>query len=48
MQKLHGVNLGGWLILEKWMTPELFNNLSAEDEFSLINELGKDDAQILL
>ncbi len=48
MQKLQGVNLGGWLILEKWMTPELFNNLSAEDEFSLINELGKDDAQILL
>lgn len=22
---LRGVNLGGWLVLEKWMKPELFD-----------------------
>jgi glucan 1,3-beta-glucosidase len=29
--KLRGVNLGGWLVLENWMTPSLFENLKAED-----------------
>lgn len=30
--KLRGVNLGGWLVLEKWMTPTLFADTSAVDE----------------
>lgn len=32
---LRGVNLGGWLILEKWMTPSVFAGTDAEDEYSL-------------
>ena len=38
--KVRGVNLGGWLVLEKWMTPSLFEGLSAEDETTLCVELG--------
>jgi glucan 1,3-beta-glucosidase len=34
-KKLHGVNLGGWLILEKWMTPSLFAGTDAQDEYEL-------------
>ena len=30
--KLRGVNLGGWLVLEKWMTPSVFEGLQATDE----------------
>ena len=29
-RKLRGVNLGGWLLLEKWMTPSLFEGLEAK------------------
>ncbi len=32
---LKGVNLGGWLVLEKWMTPSVFAGVSAEDEYGL-------------
>ena len=38
--KWRGVNLGGWLALEKWITPTLFAGLKAEDEYSLCEELG--------
>ncbi|CAK0818731.1 unnamed protein product [Prorocentrum cordatum] len=36
-----GVNLGGWLLLERWMAPGLFEELapSAEDELSLMSLL---------
>jgi glucan 1,3-beta-glucosidase len=36
-----GVNLGNWLVLEKWMSPELFAGTDAEDETYLC--LGLDD-----
>jgi glucan 1,3-beta-glucosidase len=36
MEKIRGLNLGGWLVLEKWMTPELYENYHAEDEFNLL------------
>lgn len=39
-----GVNLGGWLVLEKWMTPYMFADCDAEDELSLYKKL---DASIL-
>ena len=29
---VHGVNLGNWLVLEKWMKPDLFEGTRAEDE----------------
>lgn len=34
--RLHGVNLGGWLVLERWITPSLFKGTSAKDEYSLM------------
>ncbi len=34
-QKLRGVNLGGWLVLEKWMYSEIFEGLKAENEHDL-------------
>ncbi len=37
---LRGVNLGGWLLLEKWMTPSLFEGLQATDETTWCAELG--------
>lgn len=43
-QPLRGVNLGGWLVLEKWMTPGLFAGLAATDETSFSAELGADAA----
>lgn len=32
MDKIRGVNLGNWLVLEKWMQPELFEESGEEDE----------------
>ncbi|CAE7589096.1 exg1 [Symbiodinium sp. CCMP2592] len=38
---LRGVNLGGWLVLEKWMAPDLFAVASsAEDEWTLLSSGG--------
>lgn len=34
-----GVNLGNWLVLEKWMAPELFAGTDAEDEVHLWEQL---------
>jgi len=39
-KKLRGVNLDGWLVLEKWMTPSMFDGLQATDETSYCVELG--------
>jgi len=39
--KLKGVNLGGWLVLEKWITPSLFEGFEADDEYSLLNKMPK-------
>ncbi len=37
--KVKGVNLGNWLVLEKWMNPALFEGTTAEDEYSLPRQL---------
>lgn len=42
--KLRGVNLGGWLVLEKWITPSLFADLEATDETTYCAELGEVEA----
>lgn len=34
LKYLKGVNLGGWLLLEKWITPSLFLGYDADDEYS--------------
>lgn len=33
--KIKGVNLGGWLVLEKWITPYMFSGTDADDERKL-------------
>ena len=37
-----GVNLGNWLVLEKWMSPSLFDGTTAEDEYYLPTQLPKE------
>lgn len=37
---LRGVNLGGWLVLEKWMTPSLFAGTGAVDEYTFMQTAG--------
>lgn len=36
MEKIRGVNLGGWLVLEKWLTPSVFAGTDADDEYALM------------
>jgi glucan 1,3-beta-glucosidase len=48
MEQWRGVNLGGWLVLEKWMTPSLFDGRAAIDEYGLCQELGPAKAPKLL
>ena len=45
--KLRGVNLGSWLVLEKWMVPSLFEGLAATDETTWCAELGEQAAERL-
>lgn len=47
-KKIRGVNLGGWLVLEKWIKPALFAGVDAEDEFTLCQKLGRGKAETLL
>lgn len=35
-----GVNIGGWLVLERWMTPTLFAGTTAEDEYQFMQTEG--------
>lgn len=42
MEKIRGVNLGNWLVLEKWMDNNLFSGTQAMDETYLCAELGHD------
>jgi len=38
--KIRGVNLGAWLVLEKWMVPDIYGGTEAGDEYSLSLALG--------
>ncbi|HSW66472.1 MAG TPA: glycoside hydrolase family 5 protein [Bacillota bacterium] len=38
---LKGVNLGGWLVLEKWITPSLFADTTAVDEYTFCKQASK-------
>ena len=40
MNQLQGVNLGGWLVLERWMTPSVFEGTDAIDEHSFMQTVG--------
>lgn len=46
--KIRGVNLGAWLVLEKWMTPRVFEGLKAHDEYTYGQELGVKEAKARL
>lgn len=37
--KIKGVNLGNWLVLEKWMSPSLFNGTDVNDEEYFVKSL---------
>lgn len=39
VRDIKGVNLGNWLVLEKWMSPALFAGTDAEDEYYLPTKL---------
>ena len=43
MEKIKGVNLGNWLVLEKWMLPEMFAGTGAEDEVWLNRKVSSDE-----
>ena len=48
-KKWRGVNLGSWLVLEKWITPKVFEGVSdAGDEFTLCGKLGEKAARARL
>ena len=38
--KIRGVNLGAWLVLERWMVPDIYRGTDAQDEYSLCLALG--------
>ena len=42
---LRGINLGGWLVTERWMTPELYEGVQGEGEIALVRELGSEAAR---
>lgn len=53
--KIRGVNIGGWLLLEPWITPSIFDNVNQNrpqkdivDEYTLGEKLGKDAALSIL
>ncbi|MCJ1229656.1 exo-1,3-beta-glucanase [Toensbergia leucococca] len=47
-EKVRGVNLGGWFVLEPWITPSIFDDWSSSttvvDEYTYTQTLGKDEA----
>jgi glucan 1,3-beta-glucosidase len=43
MSKIKGVNLGEWLVLEKWMDPSVFEGTDARDEDALCRQLGEEE-----
>lgn len=46
--KIRGVNLGNWLVLEKWMSPELYDGTTAEDETYLCLQLSENEKRARL
>ncbi|KAF2800295.1 glycoside hydrolase family 5 protein [Melanomma pulvis-pyrius CBS 109.77] len=44
-EKVRGVNLGGWFVLEPWINPSMFEDSAAVDEYTLTQILGKDAAK---
>ena len=51
-EKVRGVNIGGWLVLEPWITPSIFQkvdqSLGIVDELTLTEKLGSEAALNIL
>lgn len=45
MEKIKGVNLGNWMVLEKWMKPAVFKGTQAEDEDTLCRVLDREELE---
>lgn len=49
-EKVRGLNIGGWLLLEPWITPSIFENVDPDgskgivDEYTLTKTLGAEQA----
>lgn len=37
---IRGVNIGGWLVLESWMTPDVFEGTDATDQWTFDSQVG--------
>lgn len=47
--KVRGLNIGGWLVLEPWITPSIFQKLNGVvDEYTLTQQQGQDAAGAIL
>ena len=46
--QIKGVNFGNWLVLEKWMSPELFDGIDAEDEVWMNRDMDQQEKGALL
>lgn len=44
-RSLRGINIGGWLVTEKWITPDLFEGTSGGGELTLYSDLGPLEAR---
>lgn len=40
---IKGINLGGWLVLEKWIAGKMFQGTTADDEWGLYEQLSYDE-----
>ena len=47
-ERVRGVNLSGWLVLESWVTPGVFAASGALDERDLVRSLGHDRYRLLV
>ena len=48
MEKIRGTNFGNWLVLEKWMKPDLFEPYGVEDETWLARKVPAEEFAALL
>lgn len=44
-RSLRGINVGGWLVVEKWITPKLFDGVNGDGELAIYNDLGVPEAK---
>jgi glucan 1,3-beta-glucosidase len=47
MEKIRGVNLGNWLVLERWMCPSLFEGIEGASETAFMKGFGDEAAERL-